>query len=445
MILLLIFCGTTVSGSQSPELQRLNYGVVFEPQTQIYLSKEIWTHTFEVQLPEELQMFSLSGCSRDEKTCSVVNDVLLEINKLRKETELVLNHTIKTIEKLIPERNGLLNLRNTRSILPIIGDLSKSLFGTATVSDVRLLANHINALNKLTNKVVKSVQQHEDNLSSYMKTADERMNNIVQGIKENELAISHIHTQLHESFDNLEHSFSTMGILLTKQIEKSRKLERIFDELLEGIFDLVEGKLSPHLIPQNTMSKCIYDIQKILKDKFHGFHLIFTNPNDIYRQVESFYSRNGARLYISVKFPISPFKKPLSLFKVASFPVPLNDTSSHATHLVNLPSFIALTSNMQYYTTLNEFQLNACQKSKLTTCTDNQILNPVTHNSCVLSLFKNEKALVKKHCDFRVSLDHISSKFVKLSHRSILVYRIESLEFDCKTGKKWFQVAIFAF
>ena len=87
MILLLIFCGTTVSGSQSPELQRLNYGVVFEPQTQIYLSKEIWTHTFEVQLPEELQMISLSGCSRDEKTCSVVNDVLLEINKLRKETE----------------------------------------------------------------------------------------------------------------------------------------------------------------------------------------------------------------------------------------------------------------------------------------------------------------------------------------------------------------------
>ena len=58
-------------------------------------------------------MISLSGCSRDEKTCSVVNDVLLEINKLRKETGLVLNHTIKTIEKLIPERNGLLNLRNT--------------------------------------------------------------------------------------------------------------------------------------------------------------------------------------------------------------------------------------------------------------------------------------------------------------------------------------------
>ena len=85
-----------------------------------------------------------------------------------------------------------------------------------------------------------------------MKTADERMNNIVHGIKENELAISHIHTQLHESFDNLEHSFSTMDILLTKQIEKSRKLERIFD--------LVEGKLSPHLIPPNTMSKCIYDI-----------------------------------------------------------------------------------------------------------------------------------------------------------------------------------------
>ena len=265
-----------MSSTLSPELQTLNYGVLFEAQSQIQMSKETWIHTFEVQLPEQLNMIKLSGCNRDIKTCSVANDVLLEVNQIRQETEFVLNNTIETIEKLVPERNHNLKSRTTRSILPFIGDLSKSLFGTATTGDVQLLAKHINALNKITNNVVKSVQQHEDNLSSYIQTVDVRITNIVKGIKENELAITHIHTQLYETFDNLENSFSTMSVLLTKQIEKSRKLESVFQEHLEGIFDLVNRKISLHLIPPKTMLQCIQDIQSIHHDKFSGFHLIYT-------------------------------------------------------------------------------------------------------------------------------------------------------------------------
>ena len=172
-----------MSSTLSPELQRLNYGVLFEAQSQIQMSKETWIHTFEVQLPEQLNMIKLSGCNRDIKTCSVVNDVLLEVNQIRQETEFVLNNTIETIEKLVPERNHILKTRTTRSVLPFIGDLSKNLFGTATTEDVQLLAKHINALNKLTNTVVKSVQQHEDQLSSYIQTVDNRINNIVKGSK----------------------------------------------------------------------------------------------------------------------------------------------------------------------------------------------------------------------------------------------------------------------
>ena len=129
-----------MSSTLSPELQRLNYGVLFEAQSQIQMSKETWIHTFEVQLPEQLNMIRLSGCNQDIKTCSVVNDVLLEVNQIRQETELFFNYTIETKENLVPERNNILKSRTKRSILPFIGDLSKSLFGTATVEDVQLLA-----------------------------------------------------------------------------------------------------------------------------------------------------------------------------------------------------------------------------------------------------------------------------------------------------------------
>lgn len=41
--------------------------------------------------------------------------------------------------------------------------------------DVKILARYINALNKITSNVLKSVQQHEDS------TADDRISNKVNG------------------------------------------------------------------------------------------------------------------------------------------------------------------------------------------------------------------------------------------------------------------------
>ena len=62
-IVLLIFCTTVVSSTLSPKLQRLNYGVLFEAQSQIQMSKETWIHIFEVQLPDQLNMIKLSVCN----------------------------------------------------------------------------------------------------------------------------------------------------------------------------------------------------------------------------------------------------------------------------------------------------------------------------------------------------------------------------------------------
>lgn len=67
-----------------------------------------------------------------------------------------------------------------------------------------------------------------------MKTVDNRMNNIVEGIQQNEHAITHMQSQIFESFENLKRSLTRMSVLLSKQIEKSRKLESRFNELIQG-------------------------------------------------------------------------------------------------------------------------------------------------------------------------------------------------------------------
>lgn len=425
-----------VSGLQ-PELQRLNYGVVFEPQHQLQMGIEHWTHTFAVELPTSLNILSLSGCSRDKETCKFVNQVLLEINQIRQDTAVMMNSTIESILRLIPERN-LVNTerRSRRSLLPFIGDLSKSLFGTATFNDVQRLASHINALNRFTRNMAHSIQQHDDKMSSYMHAVDNRINNIVDGLKQNALAIEHIQTQLYASFNDLENSFSTMNVLIAKQIQKSRKLEHLYNELLDGVYNLVEGKLSPHLVSPSVMSTTLQNIQALLHEKYNKHFLVFTHPQQVYSNVECVFARKNLTLYISVKFPISSFHKPLLLFKVLSFPVPVNNTSTHATQLLTLPQYIAVTADMQYYTTLTDIDLSHCVLSKFFTCKFTKTLYPFTHDTCVSALFKNDKVQVKDKCDFRFLLHHLDSGLVQLTRSEILVYNMDSFELDCKSGRK---------
>lgn len=119
----------------------------------------------------------------------------------------------------------------------------------------------------------------------------------------------------------------------------------------------VNGKLSPLLLPQEALNSTINDIQQILNSKYPGFHLNQASPADIYSDSNYLYSRNGTKLYITIKLPISHFTDPLHVFKVISLPVPLNSTSKHATHLLGMPDNLILTSNQQFYTTVSDIQL----------------------------------------------------------------------------------------
>ena len=415
---------------------RLNYGIVFEPESQLHLGQESWLHTFEISLPTDMNVIGISGCSREKDTCIIINQIFSQINEIRMQTKQRLNTTLETINRLVPEKESIPNSRGKRSWFGAIGKLSKTIFGTATEDDVNLLARHINALKKETAKVVQAVQQHGQDLSSYMKTADERMTNLKTGIEQNHMAIVHIHTQLQGSFKTLEESIISMNGLVTKQIKQSEKLETILNELVSGVYDLVEGRLSPSILPVDILQQTMNEIQNLMHMKYSGFYLTAHKPSQIYENAKFVYLRHDSKLYITVKFPMSPHAKPLSLFKVLSFAVPVNDTSNHATQLLDLPEFFALTHDLQFYSTFQHVDFSTCTRTKHLVCNFNKALTPVTQETCIMALFANNKQLVNRHCNFRVLLNHLSPQIIEMSKSSILVYKSPILELDCKTGKR---------
>ena len=352
------------------------------------------------------------------------------------QTKVRLNNTLDTIYQLIPEKNTLPKRRGKRALFGFIGEISRSLFNTATLDDVNLLVKHINSLKKNTNKIMSSIQQHEEHLSSFIKASDERMSNLKDGIQQNHMAITHVHTQLQGSFKTNEQSIISMNHLVTKQIQESQKLHTMLNEIETGFYDLVEGKLSPFLLPESIIHQTINEIQSLLHKKYPGLYLTLKSPSDIYKSSRFIFARQESKVYITVKFPMSPHSKPLSLFRVLSFPVPVNATSDHATQILDLPEYFALTYDHQFYTTFQGNELLPCTKEKHLSCRFNKVLSPQTHKTCIMALFANDKTLVHKHCDFRFHLNHLSAQIVELSKSTILVYQSKLLELNCKNERK---------
>lgn len=153
MMVLVCAVGVTGTKSQIPETQstvnRTNYGVIFKNEGQISISKEYWLHTFKIDIPKHMYLEQYSLCNVDT-VCAVFNDYIKSLNYIHSKTEENTNKTIKHIHALVPNSNTLKTMKAKRAILSFVGSLSKTLFGTATMDDVNILARHINQLTRTT-------------------------------------------------------------------------------------------------------------------------------------------------------------------------------------------------------------------------------------------------------------------------------------------------------
>jgi hypothetical protein len=94
-----------------------------------------------------------------------------------------------------------------------------------------------------------------------------------------------------------------------------------------------------------------------------------------------------------------------------------------------------MTHDSQFYTTFNQNDLANCKMNNFKfLCKFNKVLTPITTPNCILGVFQNDKAMVKQNCNFRFILDHINPNMIVLSKTSIVVYKIEKLQFICNSS-----------
>lgn len=417
-------------------IQRLNYGTIFKSEGTLQLSREYWIHTFQIPIPSDINI--PKGFSVNRHSCSQLIDcqfqqsLLDQVHGVQLELYSHVSKTLKFIKNVIPFHKSDKSKKQRRALLPFIGSLYKGLFGTATMDDVNILASHINSLTKTTINMANALKQHTSHMSSYMATANKRMDNLQKGISNNYKAISKISKTFFLDLQHLKMVLANTSKILTEQIDLSSKLRADIDNLHSSVLALIQGKLTPTFLPKYTLHKTITEIQKILSKTQPNFFVSQTQIPWYYQHADFFYARRKNSLFISVKFPVTSHREPLHLYKVISYPVPINSTSSHATNILHLPTYFAVTSHQQFYATFSTSDLETCQHDTSNIhCSFNKALTPVTSPSCTIGLFANNKKWIKDFCVFRYFQDILKPDIIELSSTSVLLFNSWNIELTC--------------
>lgn len=435
-------CTTTVSGSvtTNPKIvQRINYGTIFREESKLILSKEVWLHTFHIWLPTYGTIEDIPRCTRISSYCSMMNHTVNYIHSIHIDTMVHVNHTVRSIHKLIPQTSipKLNSDRVQRALLPFVGNLFSGLFGMATMHDVNILASHINSLTKVSNTIVNTLHQHASHISSFMKVMDQRTTNLLKGIQTNYQQITRLTLLFNNSFSQFEQTFTNISTLLADQVHKSSSLINTLANLQNAIENLVQGKLSPFLLPETILEHTINQIERKLAQTYNRFHLIYNHPAQYYKEADFMYARHGSSLYVTVRFPISSHRYPLTLYQILSLPIPINSTSNHASQLLDIPDFLALTDRHDQYALISQKQLTKCSQSLSSlTCNFNIPLKPVTLPNCITALFFNNVAQVKSLCNFRFVPNLLESNIIELSPTSVLIYNVKNIDVDCPNSQR---------
>jgi len=407
-------------------IQRLNYGIMFKQEASLFISTESWLHTFQVDLPKNVNLDKMNFCNNLTTNCHTMNSMINFIHSLHVSTETQLVETIKAIRTLIPQTGILTKTRDARSLLPFIGSLAKGLFGTATMGDVELLARHINELNKRSRIMAYALQQHGSHLSSFISLIDNKTTNLIHGVQQNAAEIKKLTTSFYSTLSTFQDSFTNMSKMLISMVNDANILRENLNQFYSSIQSLVEGRISPFLIPKHALLHSLHKVQRILSKFYPGFYLTHLEPNYYYTHSNFIFTRNHSTLFISVRFPLSTHSKPLTLYKIISLPVPVNATSSHATKLMSLPKYVATTYQHDYYVTLSVEDLANCIHDVHMYCPSNIPLIPTSKPSCTMALFNNNVTMVNQLCNFRFLQNHITSTIIELSSTSVLIYNNEN-------------------
>ena len=269
-------------------------------------------------------------------------------------------------------------------------------------------------------------------MNSYMTAMNKRVDTAMKGVSE---AFNLTHT-LAQSFNRkiyaLENVWPYTARMISQEAYSALSIHSCADQLLVGVQRLMEHKLPIELIPLHTLKQALNEVSSQLKKSYPSYFVSPVNIEYYYSTMPISYGRVHDSIYISVNIPITSNPSLFNIYQVLTFPVPVNQSTSHTTQIQNMSPYIAIHENQCAYFELREVQFSHCLGNKMRHC---PFLLPQTHvntHTCTSAVFFKLKEQIKALCDFSYMRHNIQSDIFEIAPGKLLITKINKIYTSCK-------------
>lgn len=443
----IIACQLFVISGQPSDLSdstilRHNWGVIMEKVKSVKVATEYWSHVFVVELPsvpipesnEQIQTCEqLTHEQPGSVSCGLVDNVITVLHELHANMTKHLKYSLTHIYDVLPTFSRLTTgSRSSRGLFDFGGEILSGLFGVVSNSDRENIEGRIRQMGQTQVTLSQAFSAYASKTSSYFEAANDRMNGLSNMIVNQQEAMTGIVTEMQERSQDTRVLQAALGTAVSRLAKYVNMLDQI-NEVRVAVERLAEGYLSPSLIPPKEITRAIREIRHVLANRLPGARLLQNRPHEIYAHPNQVYARQGNKLLILVKFPLTTVQGNFDVFELKSFPVSVPSNPEHETQITELAYAIVVQQHTDYFVRIkSKVQFRNAPFIYLT-----DIDETFRNNSkpiCETAIWKNDNEAVLKLCKFEIK-DRVTQSMVKVINDSyVLLSNVNQLTFKCPNG-----------
>ena len=184
----------------------------------------------------------------------------------------------------------------------------------------------------------------------------------------------------------------------------------------------MDGFLPQQLVSYNILDDSLKHINSQLRQISPKFSVAETNPAAYYYIQNSIaFTQTEDSLIISLRVPIQQLNFDFEIYKLFSIPVPLNGSTTNSSIISDLPHYLAVSDQANYYVELEYEFVSTCKGQNILLCTAFPVLRTRRLESCALSLYLDRPSDVMRLCRFKYETSLPSQNAISLGDDFYLV------------------------
>lgn len=413
---------------------RTNYGVVFRHRATVSPKVDFWGHTYEIPIPSLTKWRQVMDYCNEEPPsnpthCQNISSIGPLVIDFMNSTHRELKAKIQAAYDLIPELSHAPSIaKKKRSLLPFVGGVMSSLFGTASEADINLLKRQILQLYNSSVGVQNVLNHDNQRLSSFMSLTQENFNNLEDLVQKGFSALSHdLFRQSLLRADFNAQILRIFAIVFQKFSEYSR-LHDAITQILQGLEILKMGSLPANLFTAEILTATLDEIDIELKSRFPTFRILHRDAGYYYKHADFVCTRFRNKVYVNVKFPISDISSAVRIYDVIKYPLAFPDNSSFLNELTSVSQFFVISNNRDFYIE-SDYIAWPVETFKM------EIVRPVSQASCLLALYLDNSLLIHQLCKYIVFVDDRKPKLFVLDYPLILIRHVSAFIMNCPSRR----------